>query len=292
MSKHIVLYNPLSNLKRGLEEAKRIENQYPGDEFEYVDMTTAGDLYAFINGQDPEAKVVFTGGDGTVNHVVNVINGRPLIRELFYFPAGTGNDFTNDIGKGRDGRPFAINEYLKGLPKVRFNGRELLFVNGVGVGLDGYTCQEYDRLKALGRRQSYTFIAFKGLVSRFTPVNAKVTVDGETRKYAHCWMVPTMWGAYYGAGVKIAPTQVRGNAEGLVTSTVVHCPGRIRTMTIFPRVVSGKGLEIPQYIDYRQGHEVTVEFDRPVPMQIDGETFLGVTSYTVTAGAGHTENDK
>ena len=29
------------------------------------------------------------------------------------------------------------------------------------------------------------------------------------------------------------------------------------------------------------GHEITVEFDRPCALQIDGETVLGVTSYTV-----------
>jgi hypothetical protein len=28
------------------------------------------------------------------------------------------------------------------------------------------------------------------------------------------------------------------------------------------------------------GHEITVEFDQPTPLQIDGETILDVTSYT------------
>ena len=33
-----------------------------------------------------------------------------------------------------------------------------------------------------------------------------------------------------------------------------------------------------------KGHEVTVEFDRPTALQIDGETVLDVTSYTVKTG--------
>ena len=31
-----------------------------------------------------------------------------------------------------------------------------------------------------------------------------------------------------------------------------------------------------------EGKDITVTFDRPTPLQIDGETVLGVTSYTVT----------
>ena len=29
-----------------------------------------------------------------------------------------------------------------------------------------------------------------------------------------------------------------------------------------------------------KGNEITVEFDRPTALQVDGETILGVTSYT------------
>ncbi|MBQ8835961.1 MAG: hypothetical protein IJ002_00460 [Clostridia bacterium] len=36
-------------------------------------------------------------------------------------------------------------------------------------------------------------------------------------------------------------------------------------------------------IDIRSGETITVEFDRPAPLQIDGETVLGVTSYIATA---------
>jgi len=34
------------------------------------------------------------------------------------------------------------------------------------------------------------------------------------------------------------------------------------------------------------GHEIAVEFDRPTPLQIDGETILGVTGYTARSARG------
>ena len=35
----------------------------------------------------------------------------------------------------------------------------------------------------------------------------------------------------------------------------------------------------------REGKQITVKFDRPVALQIDGETILGVTEYTVESAA-------
>ena len=40
------------------------------------------------------------------------------------------------------------------------------------------------------------------------------------------------------------------------------------------------------------GHEITVKFDRPTALQIDGETISGVTEYSVSACASQNENEK
>ena len=39
-----------------------------------------------------------------------------------------------------------------------------------------------------------------------------------------------------------------------------------------------------EMVDIITGHEITVTFDSPKALQIDGETVLGVTSYTVSSG--------
>ncbi len=45
-------------------------------------------------------------------------------------------------------------------------------------------------------------------------------------------------------------------------------------------------------MDVRSGNEITVEFDRPVAFQIDGETILGVSSYTVKASVVAVHKEK
>lgn len=52
---------------------------------------------------------------------------------------------------------------------------------------------------------------------------------------------------------------------------------------IFPSIFKGKHIKNKNAVDILSGQEITVAYDRPTPLQIDGETVLGVTSYTVTA---------
>ncbi|MBP5254087.1 MAG: diacylglycerol kinase family protein [Lachnospiraceae bacterium] len=281
--KYIVLYNPLSNKERGLDCAKNVEKHIPGAAFEYADITKVKDFYAFQKDVPADTQILFTGGDGTLNHVFNDLFGKELDREIYYYPAGTGNDFVNDLGKTQDCAPFPVNEYLAGLPEVTVNGRTCRFLNAVGYGLDGYCCEESDRLKALGKEKAYSTIAIEGLLGKYKPTNAKVTVDGVTKTYKKVWMAPAMFGRYFGGGICMSPSQDRKNPGHLLTSVVVHDISRIPALLRFPAISAGKGESFTKFMDYRVGREIEVEFDSPVALQIDGETVLGVTGYSARA---------
>lgn len=278
-----VLYNPLAARGRGVEFAKNIE-KYTGSDCVYEDITKIPDLYEYICRMPMDRDVVLTGGDGTLNFAANALYHNELPRLVYYLPAGTGNDFINDLGKKKDCEPFPINEYLWGLPKVKIGKEERYFINAFAYGLDGYCCEESDRLKALGKRRSYTMIAALGLLGKYKPANARVTVDGETREYKKVWMAPTMFGRFFGGGVQMAPSQDRGNNEHTVTSVVIHGISRLKALLLFLRITSGKGENYPKYLDYRVGKHVIVEYDRPIPAQIDGETRIGVIRAEVFSG--------
>lgn len=45
------------------------------------------------------------------------------------------------------------------------------------------------------------------------------------------------------------------------------------------------------FVDVLAGKEITVEFDRPTPLQIDGETVKNITSYCAkTSSSAHLED--
>ena len=283
MKRYLVLYNPLSEKGKGKENAEKLTALFPGDEVTFTDMTAVDDLPALFRTTPANVTIIFTGGDGTLNRVLNLLDASKIARPVLYYPAGTGNDFLNDLERDRSSKPFAINEYLIGLPTVIVNGVSCKFINGVGFGLEGFCCEESDRLKALGKSKSYTMIAAEGLFGKYTPTNATVTVDGETRTYRKVFMAPTMFGRFFGGGVKIAPRQDRKNPDHTVTTMIAHNISRLHALLIFLSVVAGKGERYPKHLDYRTGHHVIVEFDRPTAMQIDGETVKGVLKYEVIA---------
>ena len=57
--------------------------------------------------------------------------------------------------------------------------------------------------------------------------------------------------------------------------------GKLKTLAVFPSIFKGEHVKHTEMVKVLTGHEIRVEFDRPAALQIDGETILGVTSYTV-----------
>lgn len=250
------------------------------DPLKFVDVEKVSDYRVFLtDGMESEDYVILAGGDGTLNHFINDIGGIDIHREILYFPIGTGNDFAHDLGYERGCLPFSIREHLKNLPSVNVNDREYRFINGVGYGIDGYCCEEGDRLRAIpGKKVNYTAIAIKGLLFHYKPTNAKVTVDGVVHTYEKVWIAPAMNGRFYGGGMMPAPDQKRNG--GSLTVPIFHCPGKLRTLMIFPTIFKGTHVRYKKQIDVLVGRQIRVEFDRPVALQIDGETILNVSSYT------------
>lgn len=280
-----VLYNPLANNKRGRANASTIMQLDSEAEYVFKDITTL-DVEGFLNEAKPEDEIIVSGGDGTLNRFVNQIADKDYKNDIYYYPAGSGNDFMRDVCENSNEKIVKINDYIADLPLVDVGGKRAYFINGIGFGIDGYCCEEGDKFQAKSDKQvNYTTIALKGLFYKFSPRSAKVTVDGETREYKNVWLAPTMNGRYIGGGMQIAPIQDRLNENRTVASMVMFHKNRLRILMAFPTVFKGEHIaKHKKLIDTRHGHEITVEFDRPTALQIDGETVKSVLKYTVYAG--------
>lgn len=279
MSKGYVIYNPLAGNGKAKEDSQLLQ-MVLDEQLEYYDMTRITNYAAFISGMEKEDYLVIVGGDGTLNRFVNDTDGLEIAHEILYFPTGTGNDFAKDMGMGET--PHSITAYLKDLSTVEVNGKRYRFINGVGFGIDGYCCQVGDELRKIpGKKVNYTGIAIKGLLFHFAPRNAKVTVDGKEYAYKKVWIAPTMHGKFYGGGM--IPTPKQNRSSGKLSLMLFHGAGRIRTLCVFPSIFKGEHVKHTKMVAIHTGKEITVEFDRPTPLQIDGETILGVTQYTAYA---------
>ena len=278
-----VLYNPLSSTGKGEEKARILTEKLGTDStVVFQSLLDIPDKRQFLNELGPDVIPVITGGDGTLSRFVNSLGGNPT-RDIYYYPAGTGNDFLNDLNKTGDTDPFLLNPYITDLPHIHFNGESHVFINGVGYGIDGYVCEEGERIRQkTGKPINYTGTAVKGLLGAYKQTRAVVTVDGKTMEFDHVWMTPTMLGRFFGGGMMCAPGQDRLNPDGTVSLMVMRCRSKLRTLLLFPSIFKGKHVKVTRIVSVFKGHDIRVRFDRPTALQIDGEVFSGVTEYTVT----------
>ena len=284
MGKTYIVYNPLSCSGCGKENAEKAAGFYKAEEVVYKDI--CGTDYSKIFAETaPEDIVVICGGDGTLNHFVNETKNIAFENSIYYYATGTGNDFLRDIDGVQGEKPICIDKYIKNLPSVKVQGKDYLFLNNVGFGIDGYCCEVGDNMRAQNKEKiSYTAIAIKGLLFHYKPANATVIVDGKEYNFKKVWLAPTMNGKFYGGGMMPTPEQSRLDDEGKVSVMLLHGTGKLRTLMIFPDLFKGELGKYTKNNTVLTGKKITVRFDSPRAAQIDGETVTGVTEYTVEAG--------
>ena len=92
-----------------------------------------------------------------------------------------------------------------------------------------------------------------------------------------------MFGKHYGGGMMPTPDQDRHSESGELSLMVFHGSGRIKTLMIFPSIFKGEHVKNTKHVTVLTGKDITVEFDHPTALQIDGETISGVTKYNAKA---------
>lgn len=279
-----VFYNPHAGNGRGTDAAHKLSALLPGDTLQFRDITKIDDYGTLFRSLPDEDRVVIAGGDGTLNRFINDTAALELDRSVYYFATGSGNDFLTDIGGKAGDAPRPLDPYLRELPSVYVNGMHRYFLNGIGYGIDGYCCLEGDRQREKSAKPvNYTAIAIKGLLFHYKPTSAVVTVDGVKHTYKHVWLAPTMNGRYYGSGMIPTPQQDRLAQPRQLSVMVFRSPGKLKALAVFPSIFKGEHIRHTDVVEILTGQEITVEFDRPTPLQIDGETVPDVTAYRAAA---------
>lgn len=280
MNKYIVLYNPKAGNKTAEKESRKLVETFSGNVVEFKNILEITDYKSFFETIGEDTSIIIAGGDGTLNRFVNNLGDSFPENDILYYPAGSGNDFMNDLGKKKGCEPFSIKKYLQKLPRVLINEKIYRFINGVGYGIDGYCCLEGEKMRKKTKKAiNYTKIAIKSILFKYKPTKAKVTVDGKEYEFKHVWMAPTMNGRYCGGGMMATPMQDRNEDD---ISVLIACAkSKFRLLTILPTIFEGKHVKFEKHIHFIKGKCVTVEFDRPVPAQIDGEAIENVKKYQI-----------
>lgn len=288
MATYHILYNRLSRSNTGELEAHMLDEIMNGESLEYwnvADIENYDDFFAKIPADD---KIIVAGGDGTLNRFINDTDHCDVPQDVYFFPAGSGNDFARDIGQKKHCEPFDVRRYITNLPAATINGNEQRFFNSISLGLDATVCLEANNLKSKGKKSvNYALLAVKCIFTKYKFCDAVVTLsDGTKREFKDVLLAITTKGRYFGGGVKISPTQDRNHPDEMLTFIIAHNLPAWKALIVFASIVIGKHFSFRKNVTVIEGKEFSVKFSQPTPIQIDGETFEGLDCYH--AAAKHT----
>jgi diacylglycerol kinase (ATP) len=220
--------------------------------------------------------LVVVGGDGTVHEVANGVAGADEV-EIAVIPRGTGRDFVRTFGiprklgdaidVARSGRSRTID--LGRAAYRSWAGEEETghFANVASAGMSGAVAKRANETtKALGGKISYAW-ATLAVFARWDPDEMKVTVDGAERTgRMHDVIVAN--GRFLAGGMKICPEAEPD--DGLFDVLEIGDVTKRELAVSLPRIYRGTHLPHPK-AELLRGHTVTIDAERPVPLQLDGE---------------------
>jgi lipid kinase YegS len=211
--------------------------------------------------------VIACGGDGTVNEVVNGMEGTSV--GLGIIPAGTANDFARQVGIPEDPNA-AMDIVLRQKPVVidtaAMNGRRFLNVSSAGVGAEATAETPADAKASLGPVAYFISGLRKlaGLEPRRALFEAPdVRLEGEFLLFAVGNARAT------GGGTLVTPkASVR---DGLLDICIVEAMTRGEFAKLALRVKRGEHLE-SEGVRYFRAPWLRVTSAEPTTVNVDGES--------------------
>ena len=283
----VVIANPHAGRGRVGAEMPELERQLNARRLAYRIETTKGPGDATRAAREAleagDRFIVAVGGDGTVHEVVNgmVVDDRAVAQDavLGVIAAGSGCDFVRTFGLPSD-VPKAVRHlegervYHVDVARAEFRRGDETVVryipNIAECGLGGAVVARAARLPAWLGRSRY-FWGFWLSVGSYRPTEVHVRVDRkEFTGRANNVVVANA--QFYGGGMKISPRSYPG--DGLLEVQISTGP-KSEAFTLLPKIYRGEHVPHPHIKELR-GREITVEADRPLPVEGDGEV-LGTT---------------
>lgn len=269
-----VLFNPLSKSGKNKKVFKILKDEMAriNEQYDLTDITKIENVFEYLDTIDLATRILIVGGDGTLHYVLNFLYGKDIKHEIYFFGAGTGNDFVRNANY--DGLFIPINKYVNDLPVSEFLGIGRRFVNGCGMGMDAYVCNFVNNGKGKGPIQ-YKLNTIRGFL-KYKPCDMEITVDGVTETHEKVWLISIMNGIYQGGGMQFAPEAIV--FDEYVDICLIKGYSRLKVLTLFPKIYKGKHVD---YVTIKRCQSVKIKPSRPLFVQLDGEVVTNVDEMLV-----------
>lgn len=263
MAKAYLFYNPLAGGGQILEDLEALEFVLD-EETVLCDMTKPETYAQTLFGMNREDYFVVCGGDGTLNRFVNLTGQLHRPNEVYYYPAGTNNDFALDFGRRYGNNPFCVTKPLQALPQVRMGGKSGSFLTGI-LFQTGSGFRRFSR-----KRPCY--------YNENTPNTVRISVDRSLRCYEKVRFAAVMYGRHCGGGM--TPDVSRNRTDRDLSCVIIHGCGPCKANYLYHQLRKGRSVH-SRHFSILRGRNLQLSFRSPVCLRTDGEIQTGVTELVV-----------
>ncbi|TES90071.1 MAG: hypothetical protein E3J94_05555 [Desulfobacteraceae bacterium] len=220
--------------------------------------------------------LVIAGGDGTFSDIINSIDTTRI--PVAYLPLGTGNAMRNAFQYKGDLADIAmrirggnIHEY----DLINCDDKVKAFM--VSVGIEGTVIRLRNQYVAQGGSGLKTYLkaVINSYFKEYNRASARIAIDGELLEVKNLLSLMVVKQPYYGFGMNVVPKARFDDRQlhivcintGLFKSVI----GGLSAFTIGNRIGQ-----------YHTGLQVTVNLDRPLTLQFDGNEGWDAETFTFT----------
>jgi YegS/Rv2252/BmrU family lipid kinase len=224
--------------------------------------------------REGRSRVIAVGGDGTVSEVAGALAGTDVA--LGVVPAGTGNDFSTQLGLPSEplaAARLALAGSISSIDIGEFHTQQRrgYFANVAGFGFDAAVAQHV-HTSAYRGPLSGTLPYVMGVVTMvwsFRPCALEIEIDGRVMQRM-ALLAAVANGPCYGGGMRIAPDAVCD--DGLFDVCLIGDLGRFDVLKTLPRLYSG-GHRTHRGVEFFRCRELRARVvgPRDIACQADGE---------------------
>ena len=278
--KHIFILNPCAGHRKRLTALKnkiRESAEKAGIEFGFFQTHSPEEVNEVVaknlQGAKDVCRFYACGGDGTLSAVASAVANRPMA-ECALIPHGTGNDFARnfthqeyffDFARQFDGKAIRMDA-------IRCNDR--YSINMVNIGFDCDVVAKTEHIKKL-TPFSGSFAYIIGVLATFFRrygTRMDITMDDGSTVSGQMLLSAIGNGGFCGGGFHSNPRAVLN--DGLFDLCLVKKVSRLTFLRLIGLYKKGTHLLFKfgeSFITYRQMSSLSLRFDKPTGICIDGE---------------------
>ncbi len=276
--KHIFILNPAAGKGKDLdlfEEKIHAVAREKRISYEIYHTSAVGDACRFVResclGAEEPLRFYACGGDGTVNEVVSGAVGFE-VAEVAILPIGTGNDFVRILGTYEEFLDVAAQIDAEAAPCDVIRWNDKYCINMMNIGFDGEVAARASRAKRYVPSKLAYICGVLGEFFKMTKASFSCVMDGKDMGKKSVLLSLYANGRFCGGGFHAAP--YADLHDGLMDVCFIRPVGRLTLLRLIGSYKKGTHMlhkDAAKYFEYYKCSEVTLTFDNPQRVCIDGE---------------------